>query len=132
MSSGQPSILVLMTDQQRWDSQGIYGCRWAHTPNLDRFGQDGVVFDNDYFTNPNPWFRERLAREGRRVLHRPTEAHFSHWADERTIRLYKLGLWHSEDRSAMEGGELYDMLEDARMTTDAPPVAMKDVKEEPA
>ena len=34
-----------MTDQQRWDSLGIYGCACAHTPNLDRLGSEGVVFD---------------------------------------------------------------------------------------
>lgn len=39
------NILLLMTDQQRWDSLGVYGCDWAHTPNLDRFGAEGVVFD---------------------------------------------------------------------------------------
>ncbi len=48
----QPNILILMTDQQRWDSLGVYGCDWAHTRNLDRLGRQGVVFDNCYVNNP--------------------------------------------------------------------------------
>ena len=48
----RPNILVLMTDQQRWDSLGVYGCDFAHTPNLDRLGREGVVFDNCYVNNP--------------------------------------------------------------------------------
>lgn len=47
-----PNILVLMTDQQRWDSLGVYGCDFAHTPNLDRLGREGAVFDNCYVNNP--------------------------------------------------------------------------------
>ncbi len=46
------NILLLMTDQQRWDSLGVYGCDWAHTPNLDRLGRDGIVFDNCTVNNP--------------------------------------------------------------------------------
>ena len=35
-----------MTDEQRTDALGCYGSRWAHTPNLDRLGAQGVVFSN--------------------------------------------------------------------------------------
>ncbi len=42
----QPNILWIMTDEQRTDSLGCYGSRWAHTPNLDRLGAAGVVFSN--------------------------------------------------------------------------------------
>jgi arylsulfatase A-like enzyme len=48
----QPNILVLMTDQQRYDSLGCYGIDWVKTPNLDRLAAEGVVFDNYYATNP--------------------------------------------------------------------------------
>ena len=41
-----PNILWLMTDEQRTDSLGGYGSDWAHSPNLDRLCQDGVVFEN--------------------------------------------------------------------------------------
>ena len=48
----QPNILILMTDQQRYDSLGCYGVDWVKTPNLDRLASEGVVFDNYYATNP--------------------------------------------------------------------------------
>jgi arylsulfatase len=47
-----PDILVLMTDQQRYDSLGCYGVPFAHTPNLDRLAAQGVVFDHCYVNNP--------------------------------------------------------------------------------
>jgi arylsulfatase A-like enzyme len=49
---GQPNILILMTDQQRYDSLGCYGADWVKTPNLDRLASQGVIFDNYYATNP--------------------------------------------------------------------------------
>lgn len=48
----RPNILVLMTDQQRYDSLGCYGVDWVKTPNLDRLASQGVIFDNYYATNP--------------------------------------------------------------------------------
>ena len=48
----RPNILVVMTDQQRYDSLGCYGIDWVKTPNLDRLASQGVVFDNCYATNP--------------------------------------------------------------------------------
>ncbi len=41
-----PNVLWIITDEQRTDSLGIYGSPWAHTPNLDRLGREGVVFRN--------------------------------------------------------------------------------------
>jgi arylsulfatase len=48
----QPNILILMTDQQRYDSMGCYGFDAAHTPNLDRLAKEGALFDRCYVTNP--------------------------------------------------------------------------------
>jgi len=52
MRSKPPNILLLMTDQQRYDSLGCYGSDFAHTPNLDRLATAGVVFENCYANNP--------------------------------------------------------------------------------
>lgn len=52
MSDGRPNILLILTDQQRWDSLGCYGADWVETPNLDRLGSEGVIFDNCYVNNP--------------------------------------------------------------------------------
>ena len=47
----QPNILLLMTDQQRYDSLGCYGAHWVQTPNLDRLAEEGVLFENCYVNN---------------------------------------------------------------------------------
>ncbi len=48
----RPNILILMTDQQRTDSLGCYGCRAIRTPNLDRLARQGALFENCYNNNP--------------------------------------------------------------------------------
>lgn len=47
-----PNILMIMTDQQRRDTLGAYGCDWIPTPNLDRLAGEGVVFENCTVDNP--------------------------------------------------------------------------------
>ena len=48
---GTPNILLLMTDQQRWDAMGCSG-DWVETPNLDRIASEGVRFTNCVTTSP--------------------------------------------------------------------------------
>ena len=38
----QPNILMIMTDQQRYDSLGCYGFEAAHTPHLDQLAKQGL------------------------------------------------------------------------------------------
>ena len=47
----KPNILLLMTDQQRWDAMGCSG-DWVQTPNLDRIAGEGVRFNNCVTTSP--------------------------------------------------------------------------------
>ncbi len=47
----KPNILLLMTDQQRWDAMGCSG-DWIQTPNLDRIASEGVRFTNCVTTSP--------------------------------------------------------------------------------
>jgi arylsulfatase A-like enzyme len=44
--SDRPNVLLIMTDQQQW--QTIAGRSLAHTPNLQRLVDGGVVFDRAY------------------------------------------------------------------------------------
>lgn len=46
----RPNILLIHTDQQRWDALGANGNNEIHTPNLDRLADEGVNFDR-YFVN---------------------------------------------------------------------------------
>lgn len=52
MTSARPNILLLMTDQQRFDSLSCYGCKAIETPNLDKLADQGVLFENCYSPNP--------------------------------------------------------------------------------
>ncbi|GMV99441.1 MAG: arylsulfatase [Candidatus Hydrogenedentota bacterium] len=52
MTTNRPNILLLMTDQQRFDSLGCYGVPFANTPNLDHMAAQGVVYQNCYVNNP--------------------------------------------------------------------------------
>jgi arylsulfatase len=42
------NVLLILTDQQRWDSLGCYGTPGVHTPNLDRLASEGTRFDRCY------------------------------------------------------------------------------------
>ncbi len=48
----RPNILILYTDQQRWDALGANGNPEIHTPNLDRLAAQGVNFDHYFVQNP--------------------------------------------------------------------------------
>lgn len=48
----QPNVLVFFTDQQRWDSLGVYGNPMGLTPNMDKFAAEGVRFE--YAFTPQP------------------------------------------------------------------------------
>ena len=52
MSYDRPNILLLMSDQQRYDSMGCYGADWIRTPNIDRLAAQGVLFENCTVNNP--------------------------------------------------------------------------------
>jgi len=48
----KPNILIIYTDQQRWDALGANGNTDIQTPNLDRLAQEGVNFDHHFVQNP--------------------------------------------------------------------------------
>ncbi len=52
MSTQQPNILIITTDQQRTDSLSCYGSTFTDTPHLDQFASEGVCFERAYCTNP--------------------------------------------------------------------------------
>ena len=41
----KPNILMIFTDQQRWDTLAAYGNTEIKTPNLDRLAQEGALFE---------------------------------------------------------------------------------------
>ena len=52
MNAKRPNILLLITDQQRWDAVGINSNPDIKTPNLDRMATQGVNFDHFFVQNP--------------------------------------------------------------------------------
>ena len=47
-NTNRPNILMICTDQQRFDSLGCTGAVGAHTPNIDRLAATGVRFTQAY------------------------------------------------------------------------------------
>ncbi|MDP6357560.1 MAG: sulfatase-like hydrolase/transferase [Planctomycetota bacterium] len=47
----KPNILLIMTDQQRWDTVGAAG-GWVKTPNMDRLAAEGIHFVNCVSNSP--------------------------------------------------------------------------------
>lgn len=46
------NIILIMTDQQHFDSLGAHGTSEARTPNIDRLAKGGLLFKNHFVTNP--------------------------------------------------------------------------------
>ncbi|MFK5921647.1 MAG: sulfatase [Verrucomicrobiota bacterium] len=45
-----PNILVILTDDHRWDALGFLGHPFLKTPNLDRIAKEGIHFSNAFVT----------------------------------------------------------------------------------
>lgn len=48
-----PNILLIMTDQQRWDTLGCYGNSVIETAHLDWLASKGTVFESAYTPSPS-------------------------------------------------------------------------------
>ena len=47
----RPNILILLTDDQRWDAMGCAGNRIVQTPEMDRLAREGTRFVNAFVTS---------------------------------------------------------------------------------
>ena len=50
--STKPNVLIIMADEHAPQFSGVYGHSMVRTPNLDRLGAEGVVFDGAYCNSP--------------------------------------------------------------------------------
>ncbi|MBT6148196.1 MAG: sulfatase-like hydrolase/transferase, partial [Gemmatimonadetes bacterium] len=48
MSQKQPHLILIMTDQQRTDTIGAWGCDHMVTPHMDRLAAEGLSFPNTF------------------------------------------------------------------------------------
>ncbi|MBM3889770.1 MAG: hypothetical protein FJ388_11680, partial [Verrucomicrobia bacterium] len=46
-----PNLLILLTDDQRWDAMGCAGNRIVRTPEMDRLAREGTLFVNAFVTS---------------------------------------------------------------------------------
>ncbi len=46
----RPNVVVILTDDQRWDMAGCAGHPFLHTPNIDRLAAEGARFKNMFVT----------------------------------------------------------------------------------
>jgi len=60
VSDKRLNILLILTDQHRYDTLGCYGAPICRTPNLDRMAAEGIRFDRAY-TNTVPCSPARAA-----------------------------------------------------------------------
>ncbi|MFG2569547.1 sulfatase-like hydrolase/transferase [Streptomyces sp. NPDC048567] len=51
-SGARPQVIVVLTDQQRWDTAGVHGNRAGVTPEFDRIAREGTLFEQAVTPNP--------------------------------------------------------------------------------
>lgn len=49
----KPNLILIMTDQQRFDCVGTMGNPFIHTPNIDAIAEDGSTFIHAYSSTPS-------------------------------------------------------------------------------
>ena len=48
--TSRPNVVVIMTDDQRWDCMSCEGHPFLKTPNMDRIAEEGARFANMFVT----------------------------------------------------------------------------------
>jgi arylsulfatase A-like enzyme len=82
----KPNLLIITTDQQRWDTLGCYGNRLIQTPNLDRLASQGIVFNRAYCESPICIPSRITMLTGKKTAHHGATLHNSNMRlDERTL-----------------------------------------------
>ena len=53
IDDSRPNIILIMTDQQRYDTIGALGYPHMDTPNLDKLVNEGITFGHSFVTAPS-------------------------------------------------------------------------------
>jgi uncharacterized sulfatase len=104
MPPKRPNILFFFTDQQRWDTAGVYGQPLEVTPHLDRMAREGVLFRRAFTCQPvcgparsclqtGKWATETGCFRNDIAL--PTgERTLAHWLSAAGYEVGYVGKWH--------------------------------------
>lgn len=84
------NILLITTDQQRWDTLGCYGCECIKTPNLDRLAAQGCLFTNCYVNNPVCTPSRASLLTGKSILGHGVHRVYSNFPQEEVPVSYRL------------------------------------------
>ena len=135
-AGNKPNILILMTDQQRYDSLGSYGCEVIKTPNLDKIAAEGALFETCYSPCPvctpsraSMWTGKPLPGHGVYKLHDilgPDQVPFSKrlqmsgYETSLVGKQHVSGIWHeAEARHPNDGFDHYHWCIDPGMNFDS-------------
>ena len=101
---GKPNVILLFSDQQRWDTLGCYGQPLAVSPNLDRMAAEGTLFENAFTCQPVCGPARACLQSGKYATevgchtnHRrlpPGEGHLARCFAEAGYETGYLGKWH--------------------------------------
>ena len=94
MTSQQPHIILIMTDQQRFDTLGAWGYDYMITPHMDRLAREGVSFRQAYCPGAT-CISSRAATFTGMYPHTTGAYTFQHWAEHRNWvqDLAEAGYW---------------------------------------
>ncbi len=120
--SRQPNVLLIWTDEQRFDTMKAYGNSHIKTPNLDRLASQSFVFDRAYCCQPvctpsrgciltGRWPHQHGARANNTPLHQDSKT-IAELIDPAYRRAY-IGKWHLGDEiTAQHGFDEWTSIED--------------------
>ena len=74
-SDSRPNIILITTDQQRYDTLGVNGSECVRTPNLDALAKHGIVFGNAITQSPVCIPSQWLVLTLHQVLEKPANQH---------------------------------------------------------
>lgn len=100
----RPNVVLVVTDQQRWDTVGAYGSPMDLTPNIDRLAADGIRFDQAVSPQPVCGSSQSVIQTGKHATENGVWRHSLRLSeDQRTLAHYFaeqgydtgfVGTWH--------------------------------------
>lgn len=99
-----PNVIVVFTDQQRWDTVGIHGNPMDLTPNFDRLAREGMFIRNSFTCQPVCGPARSILQTGRYptttgcyrndIPLPPNELTLAHYFREAGYDTAYIGKWH--------------------------------------